>query len=194
MQEMPLQTKCLKVHFDQICNGFVPFKIYSIEYAIIECIETSYQPELWIGSITHVYTDVSLFPWFYNSLLSDHFPGTVFVLLFDLFRCADGLCFCIRLSQQYHKIVWWYVKMSILWPVAPASTLLTVSTASKASIVSTLPHLASASTLSIFDDILHPGGNNLITVQLYDKVVKGKKSFYAKGRLKKTNFLRSGWQ
>ena len=40
------------------------------------------------------------------TLLSDHFPGTVFVLLFDLFRCADGLCFCIRLSQQYHKIVW----------------------------------------------------------------------------------------
>ena len=33
----------------------------------------------------------------------------------------------------------------------------------------------SASTLSIFDDNLHPGGNNLITVQLYDKVVKGKK-------------------
>ena len=111
------------------------------------------------------------------TLLSDHFPGTVFVLLFDLFRCADGLCFCISLSQQYHKIVWWYVKMSILSPVAPASTLLTVSTASKASTVSTLPHLASASTLSIFDDNLHPGGNNLITVQLYDKVVKGKKSF-----------------
>ena len=67
--------------------------------------------------------------------------------------------------------------MSILSPVALASTLLTVSTASKASTVSTLPHLVSASTLSIFDDNLHPGGNNLITVQLYDKVVKGKKSF-----------------
>ena len=131
-------------------------------------ISQSYELEL-LHTCTRMFRCFLGFITLLTRVLSDHFPGTVFVLLFDLFRCADGLCFCIRLSQQYHKIVWWYVNMSILSPVAPAST------ASKASTVSTLPHLVSASTLSIFDDNLHPGGNNLITVQLYDKVVKGKK-------------------